>query len=146
VDPFVAVEHAQRTAEAAQADAAFYGSQLTATAQAPIVAITATAAAWAMEQQFAQATQQSQAATETAAYTATAMSWTATPNATMTAVFANSNAESTKIANAITIDNLQVERARTTNTMRAVSVYVIGGIGLFLMLVFGLVAVRKFGI
>lgn len=146
VNPFVAVEQAQRTAEAAQNEADFYGRQLTATAEAPIVAITQTAAAFAMEQQFAQATQQSQMATETAAWTATAMSWTATPNATTTAVFANSYAESTKIANTIELNNLQVERARTTNTMRAMSAYVIGFLVCIMGLMFAIVWARKFAV
>ena len=146
VDPFVAVEYAERTAVAAQDEAEFYGRQLTATAQAPIVAITQTAAAFVMEREFAQATQQSQMATETAAWTATAMSWTATPNATMTAVFANSYAESTQIANTITMDNLEVERARTTNTMRAMSGYVIGFLVLFVGLMFGIVMARKLAV
>lgn len=146
IDPYAAAAQAAQTAQAAQSEAEYYGSQLTATAQAPIVAITSTAAAWAMEQEYAAATQQSRMATETAAYTSTAMSWTATPNATMTAVFAMSYSEATQIANDIQIDNLQVERARTTNTMRAMSGYVVGILVLVVGLMFGITFAKKLAV
>lgn len=146
IDPYVAVMQAERTAQAAQDEAAYYGLQLTATAEAPIVAITSTAAAWAMEQEFARATEQSRMSTETAAYTSTAMSWTPTPNATMTAVFAMSYSEGTMIANDIQIDNLQVERARATNAMRAVSAYVVGIFVLAVAVIFGITFTKKFAV
>lgn len=146
VDPYVMAAQAQRTAAAAQDEAEFYGTQLTATAQAPIIQITQTAAEWTMQQQYGAATQQSVQMTETAAITATAQSWTPTPNATMTAVFANSAAEATKIANDVEINNLQVERARTTNTMRAMSGYVIGFLMLIAGVMFAIVLARKLAV
>jgi len=136
VDPFIAVESAQRTAEAAQEEADFYSRQLTATAEAPIVAITQTAAAFEMQMMFAQATAQSVSATETVAVTQTAMAWTATPNATSTIVAAQSIAEATQIANDTQIDNLMVERARSTNALRAMAGYVVGFIALLGALMF----------
>lgn len=55
-DPYVALADAQNTAEAANNKANFYSMQMTSTAQAPLVAMTATAAAWEMEQKYAAAT------------------------------------------------------------------------------------------
>lgn len=130
IDPYVAVEQANQTAEAAQDKVQYYSSQLTATAQAPIVEITQTAAAFEMQMMFVSATAQSIAATETVAVTQTAMAWTPTPNATMTAVFANSYAEATQIANEIELSNLEVERAKSTNFIRAMAAYVIGFVAL----------------
>lgn len=146
VDPFIAVESAQRTAEAAQEEADFYSRQLTATAEAPIVAITQTAAAFEMQMMFAQATAQSVSATETVAVTQTAMAWTATPNATSTMVAAQSIAEATQIANDTEIDNLMVERARSTNTMRAMAGYVVGFIALLGALMFVITFAKRFAV
>lgn len=98
LDPFIALDNAQRTAEAAQDQAQNYSRQLTATAQAPIVAITQTAAALVVAQ-----TQSSINATSTA------MLWTptltntptivpsATPNATATILSERTAAEVKRI-------------------------------------------------
>ena len=131
-DPFIAVEQAERTADAARNEADFYSRQLTATAEAPIVAITATAAAFAMEMEFAQATRQAQMATETAAMTSTAMNWTPTANATATKMAIMIQADGTHTANQLELDNLMVERERTMNFVKAMSWYVVG-FGAFLL-------------
>jgi len=126
VDPYVMVENSQRTAEAAQADADFYGSQLTATANAPIVGITQTAASFSMQATYAVATVESAKVTQVAAMTQTAWYWTpspipsATPNATTTAVFAQSFAEATAIHNETELSNLKVARAEYSNVFWAV--------------------------
>ena len=152
VDPFVAVESAQRTAQAAQEQADYYSRQLTATAEAPIIAITSTAAAFAMEQRYAQATIDSAYVTETSAATQTAMSWTptpmptATPNLTATMSILQLSSTAQVMANDVAKDNLSVERARTTNTMRAMSGYVIGFIGLIAGLMFAVVVARKLSV
>lgn len=142
-DPFIAVEQAERTAEAARNEADFYSRQLTATAEAPIVAITATAAAFQMEQEFARATQISQMATETAAMTSTAMSWTPTANATATKIAIQIQAEGTMTANQVELNNLKVERERTMNTVKAMSAYVVGLAFLFIALMFGIGQAKK---
>lgn len=146
VDPFVAVAQAQGTAEAAQSEANMYAGQLTATAQAPIVAITSTAAAWEMEQRYALATQQAVQQTETAAWTATAMSWTATPNATSTVIAVNALAMQQFTYNDIQRDNLAVEQTRRMNMVYAI----LKGVGLLLTMlcvVGGLyTAARVFGV
>lgn len=143
VDPFVAVEQAQRTAQAAQDEADFYAGQLTATAQAPLTSMTVTAAAWAMEQQFASATAQSVQATETAMMTQTAMSWTPTPNATSTAVALVAQAEATQQAQVLTIEQLKVERAQITNTLKAMSGYVVGFVTLIAALMFAVTFAKR---
>lgn len=142
-DPFLAVERAERTAQAAQEEAGFYSRQLTATAEAPILAITSTAAAFAMQQEFSRATQESQKATETAAMTSTAMSWTPTANATSTMVAMQVQAEGTMIANDVAMDNLKVERERTMNTLKAMSWYVVGLSLLMVMLMLAIGQIRK---
>lgn len=143
VDPFIALDSAQRTAEAAQDQAQTYSRQLTATAEAPIIALTSTAGAWQMQLAYAEATSQAVSATETAVMTQTAMSWTATPNATSTVVAAQAEAATTQIANETRLSDLAVERARTTNLIRAVSLYVIGFAVLVLALAWGIGLARK---
>ena len=146
VDPFVAVGQAQATAEAAQREAAMYGGQLTATAQAPIVAITSTAAAFEMQVMFAQATAQSVSATETVAVTQTAAAWTPTPNATMTAVFYQSHVEATQAANVARLDNLKVERAQFTNHIKAFSGWTFGVVMLVIGVMFAITWAKRFAI
>ncbi len=150
VDPFVAVESAQRTAAAAQDQADFYGSQLTATAEAPIVAITQTAAAFAMNQQYAQATSQASQMTQTAALTQTAQSWTptpvptSTPNLTATMAVLELSATAQVMSNEVVKDNLSVERAKSTNMLYAAAPYLVGFAVLVLVLIFAYVAVQRF--
>ena len=98
---------------------AYYQSQfLTATADAPIVHITETAAAMAMQQQLWTITAQSVEGTQIAAMTQTAMSWTPTPNATSTAAFALLNAQGTQMANNAIRDNLELERQQDINDFK----------------------------
>lgn len=151
VDPFVNAEMARRTAESAQQEADFFNSQLTATeqsrldlAQTPIAKMTQDMAAFQMDQLHSQATTTAAVYTQQAAITITAQSWSPTPDATQTAVFANSYAEATKIANTITLDNQRVERARTTNMIRAASAYVIGFIVLIIVTMFAVVFAKRF--
>ena len=139
VDAYVMVEQAQRTAEAAADEADFYSGILTATAQAPIVEITQTAAAFAFGQ------------TQVAGgYTATALSWTptpmptATPNAAATLMMANAQAEATKVANEAHLSDLQVQRAAQVNTVRAMSAYVIGFVVLVVALLFAVTWAKRF--
>lgn len=146
VDPFVEVAKAELTASAAQEQADFYSRQLTATAEAPIVAITQTAAAFQMQVMFASATAASVSATETVAVTQTAAAWTPTPNATMTAVFVASAAEATQTANQVQLSNLQVERARVTNYIRAIWGYTVGFGALVVALVWGIGMARKYSV
>lgn len=147
-DLFVEALQARATSEAALETAQFQENFLTATAQAPIIHITETAAAQsqnatttsqalAMQQQYWTVTAQSIQETQTAAMTATANSWTPTPNATMTAVFAYSHAEATAI-------NLETERKEITNTMRAVSGYTVAFIAIILSIAAGYVAIRRY--
>lgn len=151
IDPNISAEMARQTKEAAQVSENFYHAQATSTSQAqtevayiPVIHMTQTSAAFAMEQIYAQATSTAAMQTQVAAVTATAQSWTLTPNATMTAVFANSYAEAAKIANTITLDNQRVERARITNIIRAGSAYVIGFIVLILATMFAVVFAKRF--
>ena len=125
-DLFTDAQSARGTADAALQQAQYQERFLTATAEAPIVHITETAAAQSVqstsvaqsmviEQQYWTATAQSIQETQTAAMTHTAMAWTPTPNATSTAVFAALNAEGTQIANNVARDNLELERQQYTN-------------------------------
>ena len=146
-DPNLSAVQSQLTAEAAQNQAQLYSAMATGTAAAPIIAITQTAAAQqidatstaqalAYQQQAWTITAQSVQSTETAAMTATARAWTPTPNATMTAVFAQSYADATRVANEITLNNLEVERARDSNVAKVVITYG-GAIVLMILIVIG---------
>lgn len=146
IDPFVAVAEAERTAQAAQDQAQFYSRQLTATAEAPIVAITSTAAAWQMQQQYAQATSQSAQSTETAAITQTALRWTPTPNLTATMNVLALSATSQVMANDVQKDNLSVERARSTNTIYAIAPFAVGLIALLLAAMIVIAYARKLSV
>lgn len=114
-DLLVSAEQSRLTAEAAQDLAESQARYLTATAEAPIMRITETAAAFAMEQQYWTITAQSVQSTETAAMTHTAAAWTLTPNATTTASFAMLNAQGTQIANNLERDRLELERQQKNN-------------------------------
>jgi|GEM_PF-2033765 len=143
IQVYVDANSSQATAVAAIATAEYHAGQLTATAEAPIVAITQTAAAFQMELMFTSATAASVSATETMAVTQTAAAWTPTHNATMTAVFVASAAEATHTANQIELSNLQVERARVTNFTRAISIYTVGFALLIVAMAWGIGLARK---
>jgi len=119
-DLYSDAQNARATADAAKDLAEYQERFLTATAEAPIVHITETAAAMAIQQQYWTVTAQSVRDTQTSALTQTAMAWTSTPNATNTAVFAALNAEGTQIANNVTRDNLELERQAYTNNFWAI--------------------------
>ncbi len=106
------------TADAAIQQAQFQERFLTASAEAPIVHITETAAGMAIQQQYWTSTAQSVQSTETAALTQTAMAWTPTPNATTTAVFVMAAAEATQIANNIERDTLELQRQQAINDFK----------------------------
>jgi hypothetical protein len=91
---------------------------LTATAEAPIIRITETAAAMAMQQQLWTITAQSVEGTQIAAMTQTSMAWTPTPNATSTAAFALLNAQGTQMANNAIRDNLELQRQQDINDFK----------------------------
>lgn len=144
-DPFLEVAIAQRTAEAAQAKAEALSAGLTATAEAPIMAITSTAAQLIVDQQYWTATAQS-ASTQTAApLTETARAWTATPSSTPTV-----NATGTLVVEKmmLEIDQMQRQRERsaTTNQLYALAPYVVGGLFLALAWKFISMMVRRYGV
>jgi len=123
--PNVAAEAARQTSQAYSAQEEFYNQQSTATsvalteiAYAPIMQMTQTSAAFAMQQQFWTSTAQSVQSTETAAMTRTAMAWTPTPNATQTAVFVMLAAEATQIANNTERDKLELQRQQDINDFK----------------------------
>lgn len=126
VDPYVMVESAQRTSEAAQNQADFFGSQLTATARAPIVGYTSTAAAVSIAQTEAIGTVTFAAYTKSAQETEIASLWTPTPvpthtpDITATVVYAMVQAEGTKMANETELNNLKIKRVQMSNTFWAV--------------------------
>jgi hypothetical protein len=125
-DLFTGAQSSRATADAANQLAYFQEQFLTASAQAPIIDITSTAAAFAMEQSYAQATSAAGAQTQIAAMTVTAQSWTPTPNAESTAMFLALNAQSTQTA-------LSLQRQEISNQFNAIRDGVI--------LIFGLLAV-----
>jgi len=119
VDPYVAAEQARNEAEAAQSKAEFYETQLTGTAQAPIIAITSSAAALMLSVEQAKETEISAIKTQTAAASATAALWTQTPsptptiNVTSTLIVEKMNAEIEAI-------RLDTEKKQLTNKFWAV--------------------------
>jgi hypothetical protein len=139
-DLYTSVQNSRATSDAA-AQQAYYQSQfLTATADAPIVHITETAAAMAIQQQLWTSTAQSVQSTETSAMTQTAQSWTPTANATQTAVFVMAAAEATQMAHNIERDRLELQRQQDINDFKGkLPVYsfvvVILVLGIVLMLV-----------
>jgi hypothetical protein len=102
------------TADAALAAAQWQEAGLTGTAQAPIIHVTETAAALAMQQQLWTATAQSVQETQIAASTGTAQS------ISITGTVAAVNAQSTAIANASMRDTLVLERQKNNNAFWAV--------------------------
>ena len=119
-DLYYEAQKAQATSAALQSDAEFYGRMLTGTAEAPIIHITQTAAAWQMEATSAVSTSQAMyTATQQAnefAGTATAQSWTATAVENAAQVQkAGQEAEQTAIANVSARDGLALERQQNTN-------------------------------
>jgi FtsK/SpoIIIE family len=127
----------------AQQQAEIYGYMATGSAQAPIIAITQTAAGFAMEQAQAQATSMAGAQTQGAVWTITAQSWTPTPNATQTAVFSVLYAESTRMANVAIEDNQRIARAEITNKIRAVWGYALVLIASILAVMFSYVWMKR---
>lgn len=101
------------TADALIRQAEYQEDALTATAQAPIVQITETAAAMFVEQQYWTATAQSIQQTQMSSFTQTAFSWTPTPNATSTAMFMALNAQATQT-------QLGLERQQIKNQFEAI--------------------------
>jgi hypothetical protein len=142
-DLFTGAQSSRATADAANQLAYFQEQFLTASAQAPIIDITSTAAAFAMEQSYAQATSTAAAQTQVAAVTITAQSWSPTPNATMTAVFAQSYADATRVANEIILNNLEVERTRSMNQAKAMAPYFIGFLLVILLVMFGIAYAKR---
>lgn len=141
-----AVSQSERTAAAAIAQVDIYSQQLTATAGAPLAAMTTTAGAWQMQMAYASGTSLAISATETAVQTKTAQAWTSTPNATSTMVAAQAASAATQIANQARLSDLAVERAQTTNLLRAASVYVIGFTALVAVLAWSIGLARKHAI
>jgi hypothetical protein len=146
-DLFLEAQQARATSDAALQAAEFQERYLTATAQAPIIHITETAAAYQINAtSTAQAslyrsqswtvTAQSIQATETSAMTATALAWTPTPNATMTVVFAQLQADATQI-------HLQAENATTRAEMQATGWYTLITIVFILAVAFAYVFARR---
>lgn len=118
IDPALAAQQAQSQAE-------YYSMVATGTAQAPIIHITETGAAFL----FLMTENAINASATAAQFTATpsplpTITQTPTPNATTTAIFNASRAESTQMA-------LTVERAEITNKMQAVVGYAV----LFLVMI-----------
>lgn len=83
-DLYSSAQGSRMTADALMRQAAWQEQALTATAQAPIVRITETAAAITVQAAQAQSTSIAGAATQAAAMTQTAVWWTPTPNMTGT--------------------------------------------------------------
>jgi hypothetical protein len=117
-DLYANVQNSKATADAALQQAYYQSQFLTATADAPIVHITETAAAMAMQQQLWTITAQSVEGTQIAAMKQTSMAWTPTPNATSTAAFALLNAQGTQMANNAIRDNLELERQQDINDFK----------------------------
>ena len=132
------------TAQAALQEAQIREQFLTATAQAPIVHITETAAGLIVAQ-----TRGSIDLTSTAVlWTATpspmpTITSTPTPNATSTAVFAILNAEGTQIANNLERDRLELERQTTMNDFNAKVVAYSWMIVVLVLIVAVMLIVRK---
>ena len=142
-DLFTGAQSNRATADALLQQAQYQEQFLTATAQAPIINITSSAAAFVMQQSYGQATSTAAAQTQIAAVTITAQSWTPTPNATMTAVFAQSYADATRVANEIILNNLEVERTRSTNQLWAMAPYFVGFLVVILVVMFGIAYAKR---
>jgi len=117
-DLYANVQNSKATSDAALQQAYYQSQFLTATAEAPIIRITETAAGMVYQQQMWTATAQSIQGTQVAASTQTAMAWTPTPDATQTAVFGLLNAQGTQMANNIERDNLELQRQQDINDFK----------------------------
>jgi len=137
VDPFVALANEQATNQASEQKIELLSSQLTATAEAPIVAMTQTAADFAMLKQYAEATSQAGLMTQTAAMTQTAQSWTPTVVPTNTANLTSTMAVLELSATAQSMENA-VARERSTNTVRAIGTYAVALVLLIVVVMFAL--------
>ena len=143
-DLYSNAQSSRATADALLQQAHYQEQFLTASAEAPIIRITETAAAVVVQQQYWTTTAQSIQATETAAMTQTAMAWTPTANATQTAVFVMLAAEATQIANNAERDKLELERQRDSNDFWArVPIYSFAMIGLVLAIVLTFISRRE---
>lgn len=115
-DLFMQAQSARSTADAAQDLAQFQGERLTATAEAPIIRITETAAGLVVAQTANALTKTAIADSWTPTPSPTmTITLTPTPNATSTIVFALVHAEGTQIANNVERDNLDLEKKRISN-------------------------------
>ncbi len=101
------------TANAALQQADWQDAAMTATAQAPIINITETAAALAMQQQLWTTTAQSVQETQIAQVTGTAQS------IAVTSTVAKLNADNQVLANAVARDNLALQRQANNNAFVA---------------------------
>lgn len=139
-DLFMQAQSARSTADAAQDLAQFQGEQLTATAEAPIMRITETAAGLIVQQTQGSIDKTSTAALWTATNTPIpTITLTATPNATSTKMFVVLAAESTQIANNVERDNLDLEKKRISNdffaTVSGLSWAFLALVGILLLMV-----------
>lgn len=119
-DLYSSANSARTTANAALQQAQIQEMFLTATAEAPIIRITETAAALVVQEAQAQSTSAAGIQTQAAGWTVTAQWWTPTPNATATAGFAQLNLQQTQAANQSARDMLQLEREKYTNNFWAI--------------------------
>jgi hypothetical protein len=130
------------TAIVAQQQVQMSGMALTGTAEAPIIHITETQAAWNLAQQQANATSEAGITTATAAMALTQASWSPTPLPTSTP-----NATATVAAHQFAVqiekDNFELERARWTNGIKAASLYVIGFVILVAALIWSIGLAKK---
>jgi hypothetical protein len=111
-DLYSSAQGNRMTADALMRQAAWQEQALTATAEAPIVRITETAAALAVQATQAQSTSVAAAATQAGAMTQTAAWWTPTPNMTGTL-------DALAISAAQTQTTLNLQQAETSNDFRA---------------------------
>lgn len=118
-DLYSSANSSRRTAEALNQQAAWQEQALTATAQAPIIRITETAAAVAVGETLAQSTNVAGAQTQAASWTQTAVWWTPTPNLTSTAAAAQLQAENQILANNVERNNLELRRQQILNQFYA---------------------------
>lgn len=107
------------TSAAMEASRIYNSIAMTGTAQAPIIHITETQAAWMLAQEQMSATAQSVAQTQSANATMTATMWTATPDITATMAYSKAREEIAIANNNIERDNLALERTRRMNIVYA---------------------------
>ena len=114
-DLFSSAQNNRQLAAEAVRQAELAEAALTATAQAPIVNITATAAALVVQATQAQQTNDAAVQTQVGAMTATAVWWTPTPNFSGTQTQRADDLEQAAIDNAIARDQLQLQREIQNN-------------------------------